>query len=256
VSVISKHFVAYCDTYSAMDYNLVRGDDRAYQKLEKLQYGLLFSNILLLIIALANFSVCIWIRFDLDFWEWVLEINWYTYWHMTYVVMFAMVFHAFNNVLSAYGTFTQSRFLLLVSIIIRFLVWPITLAGLIVICVYGVEESTTLIAELDVIFKDLLNRWDTDPRASRIMVQIQEYVGCCGASGNSMDYINWRKPVPDSCRHPVNGNRYGYHCPQVLAWWLEPWTCTLAGISLLFCILDPVVVGVTMRLRSYIKLTK
>ena len=140
------------------------------------------------------------------------------------------------------------------------------------ICVYGVEESTTLIAELDVIFKDLLNRWDTDPRASRIMVQIQEYVGCCGASGNrydilynffitylslhSMDYINWRKPVPDSCRHPVNGNRYGYHCPQVLAWWLEPWTCTLAGISLLFCILDPVVVGVTMRLRSYIKLTK
>ena len=62
--------------------------------------------------------------------------------------------------------------------------WPITLAGLIVICVYGVEESTTLIAELDVIFKDLLNRWDTDPRASRIMVQIQEYVGCCGASGN------------------------------------------------------------------------
>ena len=21
------------------------------------------------------------IRFDLDFWEWVLEINWYTYWN-------------------------------------------------------------------------------------------------------------------------------------------------------------------------------
>ena len=59
------------------------------------------------------------IRFDLDFWEWVQEINWYTYWNMTYVVMFAMVFHALNNVLSAYGTFTQSSFLLLISIIIR-----------------------------------------------------------------------------------------------------------------------------------------
>ena len=59
------------------------------------------------------------IRFDLDFWEWVQEINWYTYWHMTYVVMVSMVFHALNNVLSAYGTFTQSRFLLQISVIIR-----------------------------------------------------------------------------------------------------------------------------------------
>ena len=24
-------------------------------------------------------------------------------------------------------------------------------------------------------------------------------------------------------------HRYGYNCPQVMAWWLEPWTCTLAG---------------------------
>ena len=68
----------------------------------------------------------------------------------------------------------------------------------------------------------------------------------------SLDYINWRKPVPDSCRHPVTGNCYADNCPQALAWWLEPWTSTLAAISLAFCLLDPVVVGVTMRLRSYI----
>ena len=70
---------------------------------------------------------------------------------------------------------------------------------------------------------------DVDERAKRILVQIQEYVGCCGASGNSLDFINKGKPMPDSCRHPVTGNRFGYHCPQVMAWWLEPWTCTLAG---------------------------
>ena len=62
VSVISKHFIAYCDTFKTMDYNLVRGDERAFQKLEKLQYGLLISNVIMLIVALANFSVCIWIR--------------------------------------------------------------------------------------------------------------------------------------------------------------------------------------------------
>jgi hypothetical protein len=30
----------------------------------------------------------------------------------------------------------------------------------------------------------LINRWDEDERASRVMKMIQEYIGCCGASGN------------------------------------------------------------------------
>ena len=64
-----------------------------------------------------------------------------------------------------------------------------------------------------------------------------------------------RKPVPDSCRHPVSGNRYGYHCPQVLAWWLEPWTSTLASISVGFCVLDVAVIYMTAKLRNYIQLT-
>ena len=119
------------------DYNPVRDSD-VYTRLERFQYILFISNIILLIISLANFSICIWIRyikhnpiccvlkkcqtsfsqrfeifiivlqftilqyytlnryimtfdqrinttllfrFDLDFWEWVLEINWYTYWN-------------------------------------------------------------------------------------------------------------------------------------------------------------------------------
>ena len=37
-----------------------------------------------------------------------------------YIVMVAMVFHAANNALSAYGTFTQNRLILIVSIIIRY----------------------------------------------------------------------------------------------------------------------------------------
>ena len=56
--------------------------------------------------------------------------------------------------------------------------------GLVFICIYGVEESKPLIAELDLVFKDLIMRKDTDARADRILVQIQEHVGCCGASGN------------------------------------------------------------------------
>ena len=50
--------------------------------------------------------------------------------------------------------------------------------------------------------------------------------------------------------------RYGYHCPQVMAWWLEPWTSTLASISLFLCLTDIVIMIVTIRLRSYIRLVK
>ena len=117
---------------------------------------------------------------------------------------------------------------------------------------------------------------NVDERAMRILVQIQEYVGCCGASGNSLDFINKGKPMPDSCRHPVTGNRYGYHCPQVMAWWLEPWTSTLAGkynntltpgseqfylflnpgISLFLCVTDLVIGVITVKIRNYIRVVK
>ena len=92
----------------------------------------------------------------------------------------------------------------------------------------------------------------------------------------SMDFIRKGREVPYSCRHPVTGqnsdtllnihynvnlpnspgNRFRYGCPQTVAWWLEPWTSTLAGISLGFCLLDLLVVGITVRVRTYIRMVK
>merc|ERR1719266_1133422 len=241
-----------------MGYRTVRNNDldSLYRRKETTQYFLFIANIVMLLVGLANFSVCLWIRFDLDFWEWVLEINWYSYWNAMYVVMVAMVLHSLNSILSAFATFSQNRALLLTSLILRFLVFWVTVAGVIVICLYGVEESKLLIKELDDVFKRLIYEWDNDPRASRIVTQIQEYVGCCGARRNYLDYINVRKSVPASCRHPVSGNRYRYGCPQTVAWWLEPWTSTLAGVSLGFCMMDLLVTCLTVKLRRLISLVK
>ena len=136
--------------------------------------------------------------------------------------MVAMVLHSLNSLLSAYGAFSESRALLICSLVLRFclkttnlesvlksklfarfIVFWVTLAGVIVICLYGVEESKLLIKELDdvrpqqnvtfnfvrkniscQVFRALIYRWDVDSRASRIVTQIQEYVGCCGAKKN------------------------------------------------------------------------
>ena len=50
------------------------------------------------------------------------------------------------------------------------------LIGATVICIWGVEESPVLINELSETFLRLVYSWDEDPRASRILRQIQEYV--------------------------------------------------------------------------------
>ena len=45
-----------------------------------------------------------------------------------------------------------------------------------VITVWGVEESPVLIRELRDVFLELVYGWDIDPRKSRILREIQEYV--------------------------------------------------------------------------------
>jgi len=50
------------------------------------------------------------------------------------------------------------------------------LTGGILILIYGVEESDVLINQLRETFLELVYRWDTDPRASRVLKQIMEYV--------------------------------------------------------------------------------
>jgi hypothetical protein len=117
--------------------------------------------------------------------------------------------------------------------------------------VFGVEESPTLTDDLKEVFFKLIYAMDYDSKASQTLKQIQEYVGCCGAIG-SEDYIFALKPVPNECRDMVTGQEYRYGCAQQLAWWLEPWSATLAGICIVFLILQLVQVMLGRRVSSRI----
>lgn len=44
------------------------------------------------------------------------------------------------------------------------------------------------------------------------------------------------KPVPMECRDPIDGGEFPYGCAQQFAWWLEPWSATLAGVCFFFII--------------------
>ena len=69
----------------------------------KFKWVVMVINVLTFFIGMATFSLCMWIRFDLDFWEWVIEIDWYSYWYATYLIMIAMVGVVINSVLGVWS---------------------------------------------------------------------------------------------------------------------------------------------------------
>ena len=134
-------------------------------------------------------------------------------------------------ILSAYGAIQEAPFAMGFSTFLLCLAMLMEFIGAIVILIYGVEESKILTNDLREVFLSLIYRMDQDPRANRILKIVQEYVECCGANG-SEDYINHYKPVPYECRDMVKGTEFRYGCAQQFAWWLEPWSATLAGVCI------------------------
>ena len=51
-------------------------DEVLYYKLMNGKWGLLVLSLFNFIIGLVTFGLCMWIRFDLDFREWVRELEW------------------------------------------------------------------------------------------------------------------------------------------------------------------------------------
>lgn len=232
----------------------MRRSDSEYEfkRLVRQKWALVIITAFVFLVSLGIFGVCIWIRFDLDFREWVREINWYSYWYAMYVIMISMVLVACTSLLLLYGAVAESRFALAVCLFLLVICWILELAGSICICVYGVEESEILTNDLREVFFALIYRMDYDDRASRILKIVQEYVRCCGANG-SEDYIEAYKPVPVECRDQIDGGEFAYGCAQQFAWWLEPWTATLAGVCTTFLLIHIVQIVLISKIMGQIR---
>ena len=221
-------------------------------KLSQLKWLLIILSTLVFLLSLTLFSICIWIRFDLDFWEWVEELDWYNYWNCMYVSMASMIICVITNLALVYGSVSESRPIMIACMFFLFVTICLNFAGAIAICIYGVEESDTLTANLRHVFLRQVYNMDIDHRKSRILKMVQEYVGCCGAIG-SEDYTKSFKPVPMECRDPITGNEYRYGCAQQFAWWLEPWTATLAGVTLGIMLMNMIQMIITGKIMSLLK---
>jgi len=207
--------------------------------------------LLSILVGLATFSICIWVRFDLDFWQWVISIEWYSYWYAMYPTLIAMVIVICLSVSGLYGCVSYVRFgwlsFVMWSMVFMFFFHIICAA---VITVWGVEESSVLTNELSEVFLRMVYNWDDEAQDRHILGQIMEYVGCCAADGSD-DFINIKKEVPYECRDRTTGCEWAYGCQQGLAWWLEPWTGFLAAANCAFLLSDLFGVIVIKRFTSY-----
>ena len=108
----------------------------------------------------------------------------YVYWYCMYVCMMAFVLVALTSILQAYAVIEMVPFALGTSIILLIICWFLELIGGILIIIYGVEQSPALTNSLDTVFFRLIYDYDINPRSSRILTIIQEYV-----SRNHLYYI-------------------------------------------------------------------
>ena len=90
--------------------------------------------------------------------------------------MIAFILVAVTSILQAYAVIEMVPFALGTSIILLVICWLIELIGGILIIIYGVEQSPALTNSLDTVFFRLIYDYDINPRSSRILTIIQEYV--------------------------------------------------------------------------------
>ncbi len=217
---------------------MVKDPNREVLMIARMKWSLLAFFAFRLACAVAMFCICMWIRFELDFRVWVKQMDWRTYWYCMYVIMMAMVFEMGVSLVGGWGVIRSKLRWLTVSAWFMFFLAFVEFTGAVLILVYGIEESNVLVMkQLDEKLREMVYKWDTDPRAAWALKQIMEYVHCCGADG-AQDFINAYKPVPVECRDQITGNEYPFGCRQQLAWWLEPWSCCLAAFCIFFVITD------------------
>jgi hypothetical protein len=83
-------------------------EDKVFDDLNTYRWVNLIFHLVRLIVAVATFAICAWIRFDLDFRVWVEQIDWYTYWYCMYVIWIAMSAEIIVSSLGAFAVLKVS----------------------------------------------------------------------------------------------------------------------------------------------------
>jgi len=208
-----------------------------------------FFNFIGWMFGATIFGLCMWIRFDNDMQQWIIDLGLYNYWTGIYILLAGAALVLFVTFLGCCGSIMESRGLLGVFCGALAITFVVELAGAAYLLANGIG-GTSLTWQLNSAILNYINEYDFNPQKSKILATVQSTIGCCGSTG-SLDYDTVHKPVPIECRNPITGSEWTFGCVEAFTNFLEGISGWVAGIALVLCVLQIVgIIGAIVLIKK------
>ena len=220
------------------------------QRIQCIKFTIFCLNAIIWLLGSAMFGLCMWLRLDPGFQEWVDFLDMDEFYIGIYILLAVSIFIIIITFVGCGVTLMEHTLGLYVFAGLQMFCYILGLVGTCILLDYSTYDSK---------IQPLIRRSMTaliekyhDERASFVLRLIQESIGCCGADG-PMDYLKLKKPLPNECRNTVTGNAFFYGCVDEISWFLEGRSGWLAGLALALCMLHIVIAALTATLVRAIK---
>ncbi|XP_076298550.1 tetraspanin 2A isoform X4 [Lasioglossum baleicum] len=196
------------------------------------------------------FGLCIWLRLDPGFQEWVEFLDIYEFYNGIYILLAASILIIIITFIGCGVALMEHVLGLFVFVGLQLFCYVMGLAGTALLLDYSTYDSQIqpLIRKS---MLSLINNYQDD-RATYVLQLVQESIGCCGADG-PRDYLTLKKPLPNECRDSVTGNAFFHGCVEEISWFLEGRSGWLAGLALALCVLHIIIAALSVTLVRAIK---
>lgn len=198
-----------------------------------IQYIILCMNVITWIISAVVIGLCFWLRFNDDIEEWVEQLSVQRFYIGLYILIVSCLIVMATGFLSCIATFSKNRRLIAINVLVQLALFVLGLAGAAVLLDNSTFKSS-IHGVIKEVMVDLIRLHPSYGKATVVLQNIQEEVGCCGGSGYN-DYINLNRALPTECRDPVTGNTFFYGCADEITWRLEAPATWIAALVLVLC---------------------
>lgn len=220
------------------------------QRIQCVKFTIFCLNAIIWLLGSSMFGLCMWLRLDPGFQEWVDFLDIYEFYIGIYILLAVSLLIIVVTFIGCGVALMEHIQGLFAFIGLQLFCFVIGLAGTALLLDYSTYDSQIqpLIRKS---MRSLINNYQDD-RATYILQLIQESIGCCGADG-PRDYLILKKPLPNECRDSVTGNVFFHGCVEEISWFLEGRSGWLAGLSLALCMLHVVIAVLSLTLIRAIK---
>ncbi|XP_015435741.1 PREDICTED: 23 kDa integral membrane protein [Dufourea novaeangliae] len=220
------------------------------QRIQCIKFTIFCLNAIIWLLGSSMFGLCMWLRLDPGFQEWVDFLDIYEFYIGIYILLVASILIVIITFIGCGVALMEHVLGLFIFVGLQLLCYVMGLAGTAILLDYSTYDShiQPLIRKS---MTALINNYHDD-RATYILQLIQESIGCCGADG-PRDYLILKKPLPTECRDTVTGNAFFHGCVEEISWFLEGRSEWLAGLALALCLLHVIIAALSLALVRAIK---